>query len=130
MTTELDSPTGVLPFGWESTHGTPEPAAEQSLFRFPAVHDPAPGNRRLLLMSLLASALGMVAVGVGLVAAVSTIAGRPPGWYAPVLVLAGLLSVALAVGGFLSIHRRALPYVLLLAASVPLAADVLIAIAY
>ena len=125
MTADVDSPTGVAPFG--SENGEPESAP---LFRFPAADDPAPGTRRLLAMSLYASALGLAGVGVGVRGFVSVLGGTAPGWYMPVLALLGLLSVALVVGGFLSIHRRLLPYLLLLAAAVPLTADVFLAVAY
>jgi hypothetical protein len=47
-----------------------------------------------------------------------------------VLALIGLIGVALAVGGFLSMHRRFLPWALLLAAAVPLTGDILIAASY
>ena len=125
MTAELDSPTGVVPFGWENGPQSPDP-----LFRFPAADDPAPDTRRVLAMSLYASVLGLAGVGVGVRGFVSVLGGTAPGWYVPVLALLGLISVALVVGGFLSIHRRVLPYLLLLAAAVPLTADVLLAVAY
>ena len=130
MTAELDSPTGVVPFGWENgphDTGGDEPDV---LFRFPAPDDPAPGTRRLLAMSLYASALGLAGVGVGIRGFVSVLGGAAPGWYVPVLALLGLISVALVVGGFLSIHRRRLPYLLLLGAAVPLTADALLAAAH
>ncbi len=130
MTTELDSPTGVVPFGWENGPHDPDSGDPDVLFRFPAADDPAPGTRRLLVMSLYASALGLIGVGVGVRAFLSVLGGTAPGWYVPVLTLLGLISVTLAVGGFLSIHRRLLPYGLLLGAAVPLTADVLIAVAH
>jgi hypothetical protein len=125
VSADLDSPTGVVPFGWENG-----PKEDAPLFRFPAADDPAPGTRRLLAMSLYASALGLAGVGVGVRGFVSVLGGTAPGWYVPVLALLGLISVALVVGGFLSIHRRVLPYLLLLAAAVPLIADVVLAVAY
>ncbi len=130
MTAELDSPTGVVPFGWEDGPRTDGPGEPDVLFRFPAADDPAPGTRRVLVMSLYASALGLAGVGVGVRGFVSVLGGTAPGWYVPVLALLGLLSVALVVGGFLSIHRSRLPYLLLLGAAVPLVADVLIAVSY
>jgi hypothetical protein len=45
-------------------------------------------------------------------------------------VILGLLSVALAVGAFLSIHRRMLPYLLLAAAAVPLAGAIALAVTH
>jgi hypothetical protein len=130
MTADVDSPTGVVPFGWE---GGPEPTGlddRETFFRFPAADDPAPGTRRLLSMSLYASMLGLAGVGVGVRGFVSVLGGTAPGFYIPVLSVLGLLSVALVVGAFLSIHRRVLPYLLLALAAVPLTADVLLAVAY
>jgi len=47
-----------------------------------------------------------------------------------VLSFLGLLSVGAAVGAFLSIHRPMLPWLLLLAASVPLGGAILLAALY
>ncbi|MEV6637384.1 hypothetical protein AB0M54_42310 [Actinoplanes sp. NPDC051470] len=129
MTTDLDSPSAVVPFGWEGDVPTTDPDDRDLLFRFPAADDPAPGTRRLLAMSLYASALGLIGVGVGLRAFVSVLGGVP-GWYVPVLALLGLTSVALVVGAFLSIHRRVLPYLFLAGAALPLSGAVLIAVAH
>jgi hypothetical protein len=117
----------IMPFGGsESTRSTLAPGDRATLFRFPAADDPSPTPARLLGMALYAAALGLTAVGVGLRALV-TVVGGAPGWYVPTLTFFGLLSVTLAVGSFLSIHRPALPWLLLLAATVPLSIDVLIA---
>jgi len=128
MSADTDS-TGVVPFGWEQGPGTESTGGRETMFRFPAADDPAPGNRRLLTMSLYASALGLAGVGVGVRGFVSVLGGVP-GWYVPVLVILGLLSVALAVGAFLSIHRRMLPYLLLAAAAVPLAGAIALAVTH
>ncbi|HET6530647.1 MAG TPA: hypothetical protein VFH03_08545 [Actinoplanes sp.] len=130
MTSDLDSPTGVVPFGWEPGGKPAESGDREAYFRFPAADDPAPGTRRLLILSLYASALGLAGVGVGVRGFVSVLGGGVPFWYVPLLVVLGLLSVALVVGAFLSIHRPRLPYVLLAAAAVPLTADVLLAAAF
>jgi hypothetical protein len=129
VTTEVDSPKELLPFGWERGPSTADPEERETLFRFPAADDPAPGTRRLLAMSLYASALGLGGVGVGVRGLVSVIGGVP-GWYVPLLAFLGLFSVALVVGGFLSIHRRVLPYLLLAAAAVPLSGAVLLAVSH
>ncbi|MET8154201.1 hypothetical protein ACIBSW_32075 [Actinoplanes sp. NPDC049668] len=128
-----DSPApDVVPFGWESyppgAAGAPE--QDEAYFRFPAADDPAPGARRLLAMSVYASFLGLGGVGVGVRGMVSQIGGGVPEWYVPVLAILGMVSVAFSVGAFLSIHRRVLPWLLLLGAAVPLAADLMLAAAY
>ena len=120
----------IMPFGgWESTPAPVASGARETLFRFPAADDPAPTPVRLLTMALYAAALGLAGVGVG-VRAMVTLFGGTAFWYVPTLSFFGLLSVALVVGSFLSIHRPALPWLLLLAATVPLAIDVLIAALY
>ena len=122
MTTELERDTGVVPFGWEDDPRTAS-GDEDVLFRFPAADDPVPTTRRVLAMSLYASVLGLAGVGLGVRGFVSVLSGTAPGFYVPVLAMVGLVSVALVVGAFLSIHRRALPFLLLVAAAVPLAGD-------
>lgn len=121
----------LVPFGWERTPPVPvEVRDEEAMFRFPAPDDPSPSSRRLLIMSLYSSLLGLGGVGVGVRGLVSQIGGGVPFWYSWVLALFGLTSVTLAVAAFLSIHRRVLPWVLLLTAAAPLIADVLLAVAY
>jgi hypothetical protein len=120
----------IMPFGgWETTPDPGVLADREVLFRFPAADDPAPSPARLLAMALMAAALGFAGVGVGLRAMV-TVLGGTAFWYVPTLTLLGLVSVALAVGSFLSIHRPALPWLLLTAATVPLGIDILIATLY
>ncbi|GAA2571667.1 hypothetical protein GCM10010435_52610 [Winogradskya consettensis] len=129
-TREVTAPE-VVPFGWEATRQVArEFGDDEARFRFPAADDPTPGTRRLLSMSLYASMLGLGGVGVGVRGLVSQFGGGVPGWYTWVLAVLGMVSVALAVGAFLSIHRRWLPWVLLVAAALPLAADVMLAVAY
>ncbi len=129
-TREVRAPE-VVPFGWEPTRSVaPDVSDAEARFRFPAADDPTPGNRRLLAMSIYALFLGLGGVGVGVRGMVSQIGGGVPVWYTGVLALLGLVSVALAVGGYLSIHRRVLPWVLLLGAAVPLIADIMLAVAY
>jgi len=137
MTTQTETQTdqkaesyAVLPFGWETATDPDGLTEAETFFRFPAVDDPNPGNLRLLTMSVYASLLGLAGVGVGARGLVSSIGGGVPGWYVPVLAGAGLVSVALSVGAFLSIHRRVLPWLLMLAAALPLAGAVMLAVAY
>jgi hypothetical protein len=140
MTTDVNTPAGtpvqrskareLLPFGWGQGDPPPELTEPEALFRFPAADDPSPGTLRVLAMSLYAAMLGLGGVGVGLRGLMSLLGGGVPGWYVPVLALAALLSVAPAVGAFLSVHRPLLPWGLLVAAAVPLASAVALAAAY
>lgn len=120
----------IMPFGgWEITRNPGFSGGRETLFRFPAPDDPAPSTVRLLGMALYCAALGLASLGVG-VRALVTVLGGAPFWYMPTLSFFGLLSVGLTVGSFLSIHRPTLPWTLLLAATVPLALDVLVAAFY
>jgi hypothetical protein len=140
VTTKVDTPAEVrprstngpelLPFRWEPQPEAPHLDERETFFRFPAASDPNPGTARVLSMALYAAMLGLGGVGVGLCAFWSVLGGSAPGWYVPLLALIGLVGVALAVGAFLSIHRRFLPWGLLLVAALPLVGDVLIAGSY
>ncbi len=120
----------IMPFGgWQTTPNPTGPADYETLFRFPAADDPAPATKRLLSMSLYAATLGLTGLGVALCGLVTTFGGAAA-WFMPALSLLGLSSVAGTVGAFLSIHRPALPWVLLLAATVPMAGATLLAALY
>jgi peptidoglycan/LPS O-acetylase OafA/YrhL len=138
VTTDIDTPSGTqtpptdgdqhleLPFGWEEGPGTEDSGDRDSVFRFPSADDPEPRSRRLLGMALYSTVFGMLGLAVGVRGLLSIIGGGTPGWYEPALAGTGLLCVALVVGAFLSIHRRVLPWLLLIAAAVPLAGTVAI----
>jgi hypothetical protein len=140
VTTDVNAPAGapaqrskareLLPFGWGQSARVPELADPEALFRFPAADDPSPGTVKVLAMSLYAAMLGLGGVGVGIRGLISVIGGGVPGWYVPVLVLAGLLSVVPAVGAFLSVHRPVLPWALMMAAAIPLAGAITLAVTY
>ncbi|GAA0449554.1 hypothetical protein Aca07nite_43020 [Actinoplanes capillaceus] len=102
---------------------------EPAVFRFPTPDDPPPGAARVLAIALYGTVLGVCGVGVGLYAVIAVFGGAPA-WYLPALAALTMLSVAPVVAAFLSIHRRFLPWVLLLAAAPPMAADVMVALAY
>ena len=97
----------------------------ETLFRFPSADDPAPGTGRVLFTAVYAAALGLAGLGVGVRGLVS-VGGGLPVWHLALLVVLGMVSVALTVGGFLSIHRRRLPFLLLGAAALPLIGAVLL----
>ena len=111
-----------LPFAWEPAPGSVENAGPDVLFRFPAPDDPKPGSRRLLGMSLAASALAMFSLYVTVRALLSIVSGPVPAWYGPLVAGVALAGVLPMIGAFLSIHRRRVPWLLLLAAVPPLAA--------
>ena len=119
--------TEIMPFGgWESTPAATYAEDQETLFRFPAPDDPSPETSRLLAIALYSAVLGLAGVGIG-VRAIVTVFGGTSFWYVPALCIFGLMSVTLVIGSFLSIHRPALPWVLLAGATTTLAADVLLA---
>jgi hypothetical protein len=125
-TTHTEAAT-IMPFGgWETTPIIGRFGDDETLFRFPAADDPAPTPARLLGMSLYAAGLGLTGVAVGARGLFLALGGTPF-WFMPALALLSLVSVAAAVGGFLSIHRPTLPWLLLLGSSVPMAGAVLLA---
>lgn len=128
-TTHTEAAT-IMPFGgWETTPIISGIGDDEALFRFPAADDPPPATSRLLGMSLYAAGLGFAGVGVGARGLFIALGGTAF-WFMPILALLSLVSVGAAVGAFLSIHRRTLPWLLLLGAGVPMTGAVLLAALY
>jgi hypothetical protein len=111
-----------MPTGTDPRRGAGSPP--DNVFRFPTEDDPEPGGRRLLAMALYAATLGLLGLATAIRGVLAILGGATPGWYEPAFVATTLLGVLLAVGAFLSLHRRLLPWLLLFAASGPLAATI------
>jgi hypothetical protein len=98
--------------------------AFRSRFRLPAEDDTPPENRRLLGMTFWAAAC----VFGGLLPAGRLIAehffGSAPQWYVVTTIVLGLSGTSLITGAFAAIHRAFLPWYLLSAATVLLAANI------
>lgn len=128
-TTRTEAPT-IMPFGgWETTPipaGFADPAV---LFRFPTADDPAPATTRVLGMSLYTAALGLTGV-VAALRGLVTVVGGAPVWFMPAVGVLTALSVAAAAAAHLSIHRPALPWLLLGAAAGPMAGATALAMLY
>ena len=79
-------------------------------FRIPGATDPAPEQRRLILVSAWAGALGLVGIVVAMPVLLDLF--RPAsGWYGPVMILIGMIGVGATAGAFASIHRRRAPWI-------------------
>lgn len=98
------------------------------LFRLPTPTDPAPAPTRLLVMCAWATGLGVLGMVVAVRGLVLILADAVPGWYEPALVGVLLTGMALTVGGFASMQRRWLPWIMLTLATVPLTAAVYLAV--
>ncbi|SDT69380.1 hypothetical protein [Actinoplanes derwentensis] len=108
-----------------------EPAVEDkpAIFRFPAPDDPAPGDAQILIIAAYGTALGICGMAAGLYSVVAVFGGAP-GWYLPALAGLTMASVGPVVAAFLALHRRALPWLLLLAAAPPMAANLWVAFSH
>lgn len=89
-------------------------------FRLPTDRDPAPEPRHLAAVCGWAAALGLGGMAVALRAFVGLI-GAYRGWYAPTVIVIGLIGLTCTIAAFASVHHRRLPFALLAVASVSLA---------
>lgn len=117
-----------LPFAWEPGTGATKDAEREQRFRFPAPDDPKPQLRRLFGVAIGASLIGLISLAISARALLEIVSGPTPAWYGPLVAVADLACVAPAIGAFLSIHRRRLPWILLLIAVLPLAAGAVVTV--
>jgi hypothetical protein len=88
-------------------------------FRMPGTADPRVRLRRLALVSLWATVLGLGGLGAGFRVLIGLFTSAPT-WYLPTISAIGLFGVACTVGAMASVHRRRLPWILLGVATVTL----------
>ncbi|GAA1506368.1 hypothetical protein GCM10009827_020130 [Dactylosporangium maewongense] len=88
-------------------------------FRLPTDRDPAPEPRHLAAVCGWAALLGLGGMAVALRAFVGLVSASR-GWYAPTVIVIGLVGLACTIAAFASVHQRRLPFALLGAASVSL----------
>ena len=88
-------------------------------FRLPTDRDPAPEPRHLAAVCGWAAVLGLGGMAVALRAFVGLI-GAYRAWYAPTVIVIGLIGLTCTIAAFASVHQRRLPFALLGAASVSL----------
>jgi hypothetical protein len=86
-------------------------------FRLPDRHDPAPHPARLAGICFWAVALALLGLPVAGRCSVAIITGAAPAWFEPVVVLVGVLGILVTASTFAAIHRRWLPWLLLVAAT-------------
>lgn len=96
--------------------------------RVPSRYDPAPAAHRLVGLAAWAALLGVIGLAVALRALLAVVTGVAPGWFKPAVLAIGVLGIALTVAGFMAVHQRHLPWVLLGAASATLAVNLIVAV--
>lgn len=95
-------------------------------FRLPGRQDPAPHPAKLIGICGWAAGLGLLGLPVAGRSSVAIVMHAAPAWFEPAVVTLGLLGIGLTVAGFAAVHRRWLPWGLLLAASALLASNLLL----
>ncbi|HET9517883.1 MAG TPA: hypothetical protein VFO77_09175 [Actinoplanes sp.] len=126
MTTDIDyAPTGTAP-AQLSADSDPEPDERDTVLGFTTADDPEPAAHRLLGISLSATLLALVGLVVGGHGVVTIVSGHTPGdWYGSALVGTGLACLTLLSAALLSIHRRAMPWLMLITTAGVLTANIL-----
>lgn len=99
---------------WLATH-TIAPA-----IRVTRAAETTPRMRYIVAVCGWAALLGVVGLAIGARGFVGVLAGDAAGWYEPTIMITGALGIGATVGGFLSVHRRRVPWILLGTASVAL----------
>lgn len=87
-----------------------------------------PHPARLIGICTWAAGLGLIGMPVAGRSSVAVLTDAAPPWFEPTVVLAGMLGIGLTIAAFAAIHRRWLPWLLLLAATALLAANLLLTI--
>lgn len=85
--------------------------------------DPAPGGRRIVGICAWNTALGLAGLAIALRGVAAILGGDAPDWYQPATAAVGLTGIALTLGALMLEKRPRLPWMLLGAATVPLAVN-------
>lgn len=87
-------------------------------FKLPDRRVPAPHPIRLFAICAWAAGLGLFGLPVAGRSSVAIVTGTAPGWFEPVVVSVGVLGILVTAATFAAIHRRWLPWLLLLGGTV------------
>jgi hypothetical protein len=85
-------------------------------------NDDRPRMRHLMTVSLWAALLGVVGLAIGLRGLIGVLAGDAAHWYEPTITTLGIVGIGLTIGGFATVHKATLSWVLMGAASATLVA--------
>jgi hypothetical protein len=90
--------------------------------RGPSSDSTVPPTQRILAgVSMWAFALALGGVIVGMAALVRIVAGEPSWWFKPlIIILVGFVGMGLTVGGFVTVQRRLMPWMMLTGATLAL----------
>ena len=78
---------------------------------------PEPRLRQLMGVCGWAAVLGGVGLVIGIRGLIGVLAGDPPSWFEPAMIVVGTGGIALTVAAFATVHRRRAPWILLGASS-------------
>jgi hypothetical protein len=113
MPAGLPAQRGTGPMSWTSSVAPADPAGEPG-------SSPEPRLRQLMGVCGWAAVLGGVGLVIGIRGLIGVVAGHPPGWFEPAMIVVGFVGIALTVGAFLTVHRDRMPWALLGASSLVL----------
>ena len=81
---------------------------------------PEPRLRQLMGVCGWAAVLGGVGLVIGIRGLIGVVAGAPPSWFEPSMIVVGIVGISLTIGAFLTVHRDRAPWALLGASSLVL----------
>src|SRR5689334_13947026 len=81
--------------------------------RVGADHDPSPRLRHLVAVCAWAALLGVMGFAIGARGFVGVLAGDAAHWYEPTLAILGAVGIGLTVGGYATVNRGRVPWLLL-----------------
>lgn len=110
---------GSGPMSWTTSVAPVEPARARDA-------RPAPRLRQLIGVCGWAAVLGGVGLVIGIRGLIGVLAGNPPGWFEPTMIVVGFVGISLTVAAFLTVHRNRAPWVFLGASSLSLIAAMIV----
>jgi hypothetical protein len=83
---------------------------------------------RLFVICSWAAGLGLLGLPVAARLSIAIVTGVAPGWFEPVVVSVGVIGIVVTAATFAAMHRRWLPWLLLLTGTLLLAGNVMLAL--
>jgi hypothetical protein len=111
-----------------TTRSDPAVPRPRGTLQLPDVHVPVPQPVRLFVICAWAAGLGLLGLPVAARLSIAIVTGTAPGWFEPVVIGVGVLGIAVTAATFAAMHRRWLPWLLLLAGTLLLAGNAALAL--